>query len=149
MTSPGRKSPVSAPTFTSPAGVFPTSVVTPAMVRALDSFSDRLWITGSSRTLRKLIRYGLAETRGLGCAITHAGLNVLCLYPPVHDHWISYSHGSVPVRGTERQGTRDGTLSHDLFRLFSAFCSCGWHYHGEQVSRRAAVKAHKREGGSA
>jgi len=137
----------SAPTFTSPAGVFPTSVVTPAMVRALDSFGDHLWIEGSSRTLRKLIRYGLAETRGLGCAITHAGLNVLCLYPPA-DHRISYSHGSVPVRGTERQGPRDGTLSHDLFMLFSAYCSCGWHYHGEQAGRRAAVKAHNRAVGT-
>jgi len=138
----------SVPTFTTPAGVFSTSVITPAMVRALDSFTDRFRIEGSSQTLRKLIRYGLAETRGLGVAITHAGLNALSLYPPVHDHRISYSHGSVPVQGTERQGPRDGTLSHDLFMLFSAYCSCGWNYHGEQVARRAAVKAHNRAVGT-
>jgi hypothetical protein len=133
----------SAPTFSSPAGVFSTSVVTPAMVRALDTFTDRFRIEGSSQTLRKLIRYGLAEKRGLGVAITHAGLNVLCLYPPVPDHKIRYSHGSVPVGGTERRSLRDGLLIHSLSMLFSAYCSCGWHYHGEEVGRRGAVKAHK------
>ena len=143
------KTTASAPTFSSPVGVFSTSVVTLAMVRALDSFDDWLGITGSTQTRRKLIRYGLAETRGMGCAITHAGLNVLCLYPSVPDHRVSYSHGSVPVRGTERYGPRDGALSHDLFMLCSAFCSCGWHYYGEETGRRSAVKAHKREGGSA
>lgn len=122
-------------------------MITPPMVRALDGFDDHFRIEARRGVLEALVRYGLAEQRGLGYQITRAGLNALCLFPNPPQHKIGYVHGSVPVKGTERYAI-DGRLVANYSMLFSAWCSCGqFRYDGEEMGRRAAVKRHKLEAG--
>lgn len=72
-------------TFTTAAGVFPAVEITPAMVRALHTSvgRDDRRIKGSTQTMNRLVRYGLAEQHGhvYSVRITEAGINALALFP--------------------------------------------------------------------
>lgn len=136
----------SKPTFSSPVGVFPTSVITPTMVRALDTADDDGRITCSTQTYKKLARYGLADRRGLVPRITHAGWNASALFPLPDEHKIRYSSGREPVDMGEVRYGFSGRRVEQTSMVFKAWCSCGkFRYYGEELGRRNAVKQHQIE----
>lgn len=144
-----------SPVFATPAGEFPATALTPTLLAALDAAQQHFCdgghgeVPGNTARCNRLIRMGLAEKHGLGIRITPAGNRIVDRYlDQLHPaHKISYTHGSVPVAERDYTSPMDGRTVPSESMLFTAFCTCGWHHHGDEQSRRAAVRTHKQHHG--
>jgi hypothetical protein len=126
--------------FVSVVGVFPLSVITPAMATALDTVDDNGEIRCSTQTLKRLVQYGLVtDKRLLGILLTHAGWNVLATLPlrPLH-------RTQTWETGEARLNWRNARMESSRTAAWS--CSCG--KSGSAASRseaRAGAKRHREQ----
>ena len=127
--------------FVSEVGVFPMSVVTQAMKVALGTADDAGAVIGSSQTLNRLIRYGLAEDRRIrGVFLTDAGRNVLDTLPRPNPH-TTRTWDTGPSRLNWRKARMEPS------RTAAWSCACGQSgFAASREEARSIARRHREAG---